>query len=166
MPSRRTVDGIHGFGGDSHRGRGVVTILAMKRTALLLLVMTCLLSVGCVQRTISITSDPPGALVYLNDDEVGRTPVTVPFTFYGVYDVRMEAEGYQPLWTQQKAKAPWWETPGIDLIAETQRDAKAELKWHFTMQEQVPSEDVDADKLLDHAKQLRAATVNGNDSTE
>ncbi len=138
----------------------------MKRTALPLLLVTCLLSVGCVQRTISITSDPPGALVYLNDDEVGRTPVTVPFTFYGVYDVRMEAEGYQPLWTKQKAKAPWWETPGIDLIAETQRDAKAELKWHFTMQAQAAPEDVDADLLLDHAKQLRATTVNENSASE
>ena len=136
----------------------------MKRTALLLLVMTSFLGVGCVQRTISITSDPPGALVYLNDDEVGRTPVTVPFTFYGVYDVRMEAEGFKPLWIQQKAKAPWWETPGIDLIAETQPNAKAELKWHFTMQAQVPPEDVDADQLLDHAKQLRAATVNQNNA--
>lgn len=138
----------------------------MKRTALLLLVMSCLLSVGCVQRTISITSDPPGALVYLNDEEVGRTPVTVPFTFYGVYDVRMEAEGYQPLWTEQKAKAPWWETPGIDLIAETQPNAKAELKWHFTMQEQAAPEDVDADKLLDHARQLRATTLRAESTTE
>ena len=142
-----------------------VILTGMKRTALLLMV-TCLLSVGCVQRTISITSDPPGALVYLNDDEVGRTPVTVPFTFYGVYDVRMEAEGYQPLWTQHKAKAPWWETPGIDLIAETQPNAKAELKWHFTMQEQPASEDVDADVLLDHAKQLRATTMQTSESAE
>ena len=33
---------------------------------------------GCVQRTITVNSDPQGALVYLNDIEIGRTPVTVP----------------------------------------------------------------------------------------
>jgi hypothetical protein len=131
----------------------------MKRTALLLL-LTCLLSVGCVQRTISITSEPAGALVYLNDDEVGRTPLTVPFVFYGIYDVRLEAEGYHPLWTQQKAKAPWWETPGIDLIAEAVPDTKAELTWHFKMDVQTPAEDVDADVLLDHARQMRATISN------
>ena len=152
------MDDIHGFMGDSHRGGGGVTILCMKRTALLLLTVLSLLGVGCVQRTISITSDPSGALVYLNDDEVGRTPVTVPFTFYGVYDVRLEAAGFKPLWTTQRAKAPWWETPGIDLFAEAVPNKKAELAWHFTMDEQVPAEDVDADKLLDHARQMRAAT--------
>ncbi len=131
----------------------------MKRTAPPLLIVLCLLSVGCIQRTISITSEPTGALVYLNDDEVGRTPVTVPFTFYGVYDVRMEAEGYHPLWTQQRAKAPWWETPGIDLFAEAVPKNKAELKWHFTMDEQPPADEVDADKLLGHARQMRAMTL-------
>ncbi len=130
----------------------------MTRTAPLLLTVLCLIFVGCVQRTISITSEPAGALVYLNDDEVGRTPVTVPFVFYGVYDVRLEAEGYRPLWTQHRAEAPWWETPGIDLFAEALPNKKAELKWHFTMDEQVLSEDVDADKLVDHARQLRAMT--------
>ncbi len=153
-----SADDICGFiKGDSHTGGGGVTILCMKRTALLLLTVLCLLGVGCVQRTISITSEPAGALVYLNDNEVGRTPVTVPFVFYGVYDVRLEAEGYQPLWTTQKAKAPWWETPGIDLVAEAVPRNKAELSWHFTMDEQPLAEDVDADQLLDHAKQMRSS---------
>jgi len=137
----------------------------MMRNALLLTIV-CLLCVGCVQRTISITSDPPGALVWLNDDEVGRTPLTVPFVFYGVYDVRMEAEGYHPLWTKQKAKAPWWETPGIDLFAEAVPHHKADLYWHFKMDEQTPAEEVDADLLLDHAKQLRATTKRATKVTD
>ena len=138
----------------------------MTRTAPLLLTVLCLLCVGCVQRTISITSEPAGALVYLNDDEVGRTPVTVPFVFYGVYDVRLEAEGYKPLWTKQKAKAPWWETPGSDLIAEAVPHKKAELKWHFKMDKQPPAEDVDADVLLSHAKQMRATTMRAGEAAE
>jgi PEGA domain-containing protein len=105
-------------------------------------------------------------LVYLNDQEVGRTPVTVPFTFYGVYDVRMEAEGYHPLWTKQKAEAPWWETPGIDLFAEAVPHNKADLYWHFKMDEQPPPQDVDVDLLVDHARQLRATTKQTADVTE
>ncbi len=144
----------------------MVTIPYMRRTAPLLLTVLCLLSLGCVQRTISITSEPSGALVYLNDQEVGRTPVKVPFTFYGVYDVRMEADGYHPLWTKQKAEAPWWETPGIDLLAEAVPNGKAELQWHFTMDQQPPAEDVDVDQLLDHARQLRATTLQSDEAAE
>jgi hypothetical protein len=120
------------------------------------LLLAAVASLGCVQRTISITSDPSGALVHLNDEQVGRTPVTVPFIFYGVYDVRLEADGYEPLWTAQKAKAPWWEMPPIDLFAEAVPNAKAQLHWHFALDPATPAGEVDPHELVDHAKQLQA----------
>ena len=46
--------------------------------------------VGCVERRVWIDSNPPGALVWLNDAQVGRTPVDVSITHHGVYDVRLE----------------------------------------------------------------------------
>ena len=52
-----------------------------------------LVLVGCVQRIISVTSQPSEALVYLNDEEIGRTPISVPHLFHGVYDVRLEHDG-------------------------------------------------------------------------
>ena len=126
---------------------------------------TCLTAVllaataaGCVERTLSITSDPQGALVYLNDQEVGRTPLEVPFTFYGTYDVRLQAAGHKPLWTMQEAKAPFWETPGIDLFAEMVPDGQSRIDWHFVLQPEVDAEDAEIDRLLDHARQMRART--------
>ena len=68
------------------------TMPLMRTIALLLLIIA---TTGCVQRTISITSRPSGALVHLNDEEVGRTPLTVPFTYYGTYDVRLSHETIQ-----------------------------------------------------------------------
>ncbi|MGZ3388170.1 MAG: PEGA domain-containing protein, partial [Isosphaeraceae bacterium] len=44
---------------------------------------------GCVEQTMTIQSDPPGALVYMNDQELGRTPLTKDFTWYGDYDVQV-----------------------------------------------------------------------------
>ncbi len=112
-----------------------------------------LAAIGCVQRTIQITSDPPGSLVYLNDEEVGRTPLTVPFLFYGVYDVRLEHEGYKPLWTQQPTQTPWWEAPGPDLIAEMIPNLKTQQHWHYILElAPIPSET----PLIDRAHQLRA----------
>lgn len=117
----------------------------------------CLLGVvtltGCVERTISVTSEPAGALVYLNDEEVGRTPVTVPFTFYGAYSVRLERDGYHALGTQQKAVAPWWEMPGPDLFAEMIPNNRVKLAWHFDLEK---ADATDPDTVIDHASQLRS----------
>jgi hypothetical protein len=121
----------------------------------MLVFAAALATAGCVQRTISITSQPAGALVYLNDDEMGRTPLRVPFTFYGTYDVRLEREGYQPLWVKQKATPPLWEYPGPDLFAEAIPGAKVELKWHFDLEALPPAEDRDADALASRAAALR-----------
>ena len=120
-----------------------------------ILVLACLACVGCgTRRTITITSQPAGALVHLNDQEVGRTPVTVPFTWYGVYDVRLDAAGYQSLWTEQKASAPLWDQPGLDLLSEAVPGAHVDLRWHFDLQ---PQGEADAPALLDRARQMRAA---------
>jgi hypothetical protein len=95
----------------------------MNRTVTLaLLVLAALASTGCygqVQRTITIESEPAGALVWLNDNEIGRTPVTIPFTWYGTYGVRLEAPGYVTLVTTAEVKAPMYEWVGLDLFSET-----------------------------------------------
>lgn len=175
-----------------------ISFKSTRRGAGRLLAMACMLaSVGCVERTITITSEPSGALVHLNDEEVGRTPLTVPFTFYGVYDVRLEMDPvwlntkdaadrlgvtpqrvdemitqkqiesrkapsgetmvkvwYRPLWTSHKAKAPWWEAPGPDLLAEAVPDNKVPQAWHFKLE---ATEGSTPETVLDRAKQLRAS---------
>lgn len=113
------------------------------------------LSLGCVERRLMITSEPSGALIYLNDQEVGRTPLDVPFTWYGVYDVRLEREGYVTLQTQREAQRPWWEAPGPDLFAEAVPGKRVEVAWHLEMDEAEPSGEVDPDVPLNNALQLR-----------
>jgi hypothetical protein len=170
-------------------------MISLRRFALLTTALGSTGLLGCVERTISITSEPEGALVYLNDEEVGRTPVSVPFTFYGVYDVRLEHEAewvslseaaarygvserqiqdwidqerlrtreteegervelaYGAVWTSKEAKAPWWEAPGPDLVAEAVPRGKAEQKWHFRMYPEPPESD---EAVVDRARQMRA----------
>ena len=74
--------------------------------------------VGCVERMMTIESNPSGALVHMNDLEIGRTPVTRDFTWYGNYDVTVRKEGYQTLKTETNVKAPWWQWVPFDLFAE------------------------------------------------
>lgn len=73
---------------------------------------------GCIERTVSINSEPEGATVVLNDQEVGQTPVKVPFTWYGDYDIIIRKSGYQTIQTNKRLDTPWYEIPGIDLFTE------------------------------------------------
>ena len=40
---------------------------------------------GCVERRFVIESDPPGALVLMNGQQLGATPVDGHFVYYGRY---------------------------------------------------------------------------------
>ncbi|MGD1277625.1 MAG: PEGA domain-containing protein [Tepidisphaeraceae bacterium] len=73
---------------------------------------------GCIERTLSVQSSPPGALVYLNDQEVGRTPVQRDFLWYGTYDVTLRKDGYESLKTRATLFPPIYQWLGLDLIAE------------------------------------------------
>ena len=154
--------------------KNVIKNAAGGRGALWVVLLTAaVLLCGCVKRKISISSTPSGALVYLNDQEVGRTPVDVNFVFYGTYDVRLVKQGYQPLWTTGNAAMPWWEFPGPDLIAEIlPGDKLVQINWHYDLEETTEMHE-DPDKLLDNAEQMRLWTQdpanleqNGADSGE
>lgn len=74
---------------------------------------------GCVERTMKIQTDPPGALVTINDEEVGVSPVKVSFTWYGDYEIILRKTGHQTVKTHYQVNAPWWQFPPFDLITET-----------------------------------------------
>lgn len=73
---------------------------------------------GCVERTLTIRSDPPGALVTLNDMEIGRTPLKKQFVWYGTFDAQVRLEGYRTIDTSTPVIAPWWQWLPFDLVAE------------------------------------------------
>jgi len=121
------------------------------RFALFLLASTLMFS--CVKRTISITSNPPGALVWVNDKEVGRTPVSFNFAYHGEYDIRVEGEGSEPIMTTAWTDRPLWDAPFVDFVAEVAPiNLDAPTVWHFEL---VPRNN-DLVGLLYRAKELRA----------
>ena len=114
------------------------------------------LTLGCVERTIKITTEPAGAEVFLNDELVGRTPAEVRFQWYGDYGVTVRKEGFETLRTNKVVNAPVYEWPVLDVFSElllpmTFHDRHA---WHFELAPQVlPT----SEQLLQQANQLRAA---------
>jgi hypothetical protein len=115
---------------------------------------------GCLERRVSITSEPPGALVTANDVELGRTPCEASFTFYGSYDVRVELEGYEPQRLKVVAQSPLYEYPPFDLVAIVMPwQIENVVPWHFKLERQLesvqPREQLEAG-LLERAQALRA----------
>jgi hypothetical protein len=112
-------------------------------------------SLGCVERTAKIQTQPPGALVIVNDEEVGVSPVKFSFLWYGDYDIILRKPGYTTLKTHYQLNAPWYQYPPIDLVAETM----VPLMIHddqvvpaFTLEPEVaPS----ADEVVGRAVELR-----------
>jgi hypothetical protein len=109
---------------------------------------------GCMRRTITITTDPQGASVVLNDEQVGTSPVTVPFTWYGDYDVIIRKEGYETLSTHAVIERPWYQYPPIDLVAEAFIPTTIEDR-HALHYDLAPSEPIDRAALLDRAEEMR-----------
>jgi hypothetical protein len=135
------------------------TRIALAFAPLLALALT-----GCVERKIVIGSNPPGALVTLNDVEVGRTPVKVPFTWYGDYDIRLRYEQNvgtpeRPvikryyLHTHKKTNTPWFDWLGVDLFTElAPAEFKDEQVWAFDIPEVVEPTD---EELIQRARDMQ-----------
>jgi hypothetical protein len=125
----------------------------MRTLATLILAGLCLMVGGCLERQMTITSQPAGALVYVSDVEVGRTPVTVPFTWYGDYDIILRLDGYEALQTHAKLCPPIYEVPPLDLLSEiapwTYRDNRY---LHYTLRPAVLPQD---DELIQRAENMR-----------
>ena len=81
----------------------------------LLLVACCS---GCVRRSLTIRTDPPGALVYVNDELKGKSPVTYDFVWYGWHRVMVRKEGYERVEDRKQLRAPVYLWIPLDLAME------------------------------------------------
>ena len=131
----------------------------MRNTTIALIIIAAALPLtGCVERRIRVTSSPAGARVWINDQQVGTTPLETRFTFYGGYDVRVELEGYNAINELRQAKAPLYEYPGPDLIATALPfNFKPLIEWHFDLTQVEEATDPEAarENLLDRAESMR-----------
>ena len=82
---------------------------------------------GCVERSLMIRSDPPGALVVVNGEDRGLTPVRMDFQTYGTFDVALSAPGYHRLNQPVPVRAPWFQQAPLDFFTE--------MLWPFTIQD-------------------------------
>jgi len=88
------------------------------RLVLILLLAACCAASGCVRRTLEIQSDPPGATVWINGDNIGTTPAKVPFDSYGHIEVLLRLENHQVRREEVRLRAPWYAVFPIDFVTD------------------------------------------------
>jgi hypothetical protein len=109
---------------------------------------------GCVERWLTINTTPPGALVVLNDEEIGESPVTVSFEWYGDYNVRISKEGYETLKTHRKLQAPWYDSFPFDFFAQILNPRRIVDSYEWTF-ELAPKQQIERDQLIQNAQALK-----------
>lgn len=121
----------------------------------LILILVCAAGVlgGCVEREMTLTSDPPGAIVFVSGKEIGCTPVTQSFLWYGDYEIILRRKGYKTLETHRNIKAPFYETIPLDLLSAIAPWTIHDRRYlHFEMEKLVLPDD---QTLIGRADELR-----------
>jgi hypothetical protein len=119
-----------------------------------------LISVGCVQRRMTVRSNPPGALVYVDDYQIGTTPVSTDFVYYGTRKIRLIKDGYDTLTVQQPFPVPWYEIFPLDFVTEN--------LWPWEIRDErvvdlamVPAGTVPAEAVVSRAELARRSAGSG-----
>lgn len=134
-----------------HRPTTNARRLRRRLLAVLCLVMA---AAGCVQRRMMIRSNPPGALVYVDDYEIGTTPIATNFTYYGTREIRLVKDGYETLTVMQEVPPPWYQIPPLDFFSENLVPGEIRDVQTFTYQLR-PQTIVPTEQLLGRAESFR-----------
>jgi len=103
---------------------------------------------------MTVVSNPPGATVFLDGKELGRTPFTTNFDHYGKQEFRLVMQGYETKTELVPVRAPWFQWVGLDFIAEVLLPGKLtdHKLYEFDMQ---PAQIVSGSDVISRAEQFR-----------
>ena len=119
------------------------------------LLAMCGLSSGCMHRRLTIRSDPPGALVRLEGEDIGYTPVSIDYTYYGTREITLLKDGYETRTVMQPISAPWYQVLPFEFVSDnlalTKINDRRDITYTLQPQRMVPTQEV-----LDRANGLRS----------
>ena len=130
----------------------------MRTVCVALLATVMLLPSGCVRRRLNVRSNPPGALVYVDNQQIGTTPCSVDFTYYGTREIRLVKPGFETLTLNQPIPAPWYQIPPLDFFSENLVPTKIRDN-RTVVYDLAPQVIVPREQLVDRANQLRQDTL-------
>lgn len=127
----------------------------MRSVTLATMLLAVGLSAGCVTRRFTVTSEPQGAMVYVNGQQIGATPADTEFVYYGKYRITLIKPGYETLEVEQNIPPPVYEYFGLDAISEILVPVNL-IDHRYFNYKLVPLQPVRPDDVLRRAEDLRS----------
>lgn len=127
----------------------------------MLLLMLLAFFPGCVHRRLTVNSNPPGARVLLDGEEVGETPTSVDFTHYGTREIVLQKDGYDTLKTMQTVPPPWYQIPPLDFFADNLLPYQLTNRHEFSYQLQPSPTVTSTQGLRERASSMRSEAHGG-----
>jgi hypothetical protein len=117
-----------------------------------------LASTGCMQRRMTIVSNPPGATAYVDGVEIGKTPVSHDFTYYGTREIRLVRDGYKTLTLLQPMSTPWYQMPPLDFFSDNLAfgEVRDERLYRYDLE---PAVQEPFESIVERGEQLRRGSV-------
>ena len=108
-----------------------------------------------MERRYTFRTDPPGALAIVNGEEIGQTPVSRSFYYYGDREITFMLDGYETKTVIQPINAPWWDNLFTEFFTENLVPFNLRDEREYTY-ELTPASTPRAADLRDRAEQLRS----------
>jgi hypothetical protein len=124
------------------------------RVQYVFLLVILLTATGCVERKLTINTNPAGAQVFINDEEIGVSPVTTSFNWYGDYNITIRKQGCETLQTHRKLQSPWFDLFPFDFVTQVLYPGRIvdSHEWSFDLK---PQKEVGRQELIKDAEQIR-----------
>lgn len=110
---------------------------------------------GCVHRRATIHTDPPGALISVGNRDIGYSPASFDFTWYGTEEVTIRKDGYEMETRYIKLRRPWYQVPPLDFITDNLLPFRTQDRQDFSFQLR-PRQVVPGSELLERGNALRS----------
>jgi len=130
------------------------------RLSFILIAMLTLTQTGCVHRRVTINSYPQGALVKLDGKDIGYTPASFDFTWYGTREVQLLKDGFETHTEQIDVNAPWYQKFPLDFVSDNFLGHHVTDHRQFSFQLQPKRVDMSSD-VMQRAGALRSEAMHG-----
>ena len=127
---------------------------------LVILIMAVSSMTGCLRKRMTVRTSPPGAMVYIDKNPIGLTPVSTSFTYVGTRNFEIIRDGYRTEKFLRRISPRWYEIPPLDFFSET--------LWPFEIRDErimdvqlTPDPVVPTEALIASGEQLRLQSSQG-----
>lgn len=138
----------------------MLLVMSPRVRILIIAAIACLGLTGCVHRRVTINSYPQGALVKVDGKDIGYTPASFDFTWYGTREVKLLKDGYETHTEHIQIDSPWYQKFPLDFFSDNFLGRHVTDHRQFSFQLQPKRQDLSSD-VMNRAKSLRSEAQHG-----